>query len=141
MDSSQGGTSETQSSVEEAFESCVETPVDNLSTEDMEDVCFSPSYICNDLSSVFNHEDSTPVSNRELDSTEETFGCQNCDVSSDLSDEEIPSAVNQAERCHRNHNQDVRLAFQHQQVAFHLSRVDTSQLLHHLFLSTFTSLF
>lgn len=108
-----------------AFESRVETPTDVISNEDMmAEMCFSPSYICKDLSSVFNHKDSTPVSNREhlrLDSTEETFRFHNCDVSPDLSDEEIPSAVNEAELGYHDLNQDVRLAFQHQQVALHLS--------------------
>lgn len=119
-----------------SFESCVVV----VSDEDVaEGMCFSPSYICKDLSSVFNHKNSSPVSNGEhlrLNSTKETFRFHNRDDLPDLSDEDIPSAVNQEEWCYHDLYQDVCPAFQQpeEQVALHLSRVDASQLLH--FLST-----
>lgn len=87
------------------FESRVETPTDDVSNEDMiDEMCFNPSYICKDL---FNHKDS----NGEL-------------LHLDLT--ALPG-LSDKERCCRD-NQDVRPAFQQpeEQVALHLSRVDTS---------------
>lgn len=76
-------------------------------------------------------EDSSPVleNGNQVDSTEATFGFSNRDVSMDLSEEEIPSAV--GSRRYQDLYQDVRLALE--QVAVLLSRVDTSQSLLCLF--------
>lgn len=133
-------------SVKEEQESsnAFESRVVDVSDEDTEEgMCFSPSFICKDLS-VFNHKNSSPVSNGEhlcLNSTKEAFRYHNRDVLPDLSDEDIPSAVNQEEWCYHDLYQDVCLAFQQleEQVALYLSRVDESQLLH--FLSTLITSF
>lgn len=103
------------------FESLVVTQTDNEGNEDTsEEMYFSPSHSCKDLDSVFNHKDSSLVSNQEhveLDPTEGMF--RFCDV---LTDED--QAV-----------QDVRQQPE-EQVPLRLSRA-----LHHVFLSTFTTSF
>lgn len=119
----------------EAFESPVGMPSDSVSDDETAyEMCFSPSYITEDLSSVFNHKDSSPVSNKEhvhLDSTRGTFTCHNRDVSPVSSDEEIPPGVNLKEWCYRDPNQDVHPAIQQpeEQVSLDLSQVDASQIL------------
>lgn len=126
---SQGGIFETlddqdtMSSVKEeqksgnAFESHVETPMDDVSY----DQHFSPSHVCKELSSTFNHKDLSPVSNGDhlpLESTEETFRFHNRDVFHGLSGEDSPSSVNQEEKCYRGLN-DVHLAFQQPEEQVH----------------------
>lgn len=72
-----------------AIERCLETPTGDVSNEaTTEEIYFSPSYVCEDLSSVFSPKDLSPDSIREhLGSAEDTLRFHNCEV-----DEESPSA-------------------------------------------------
>lgn len=146
FNTSQGGVSESfddqdaTSSVEEeceTFQSHVGMPPDGVGNDETAyEMCFSPSYISEDLSSVFHHKDSSPVSNGEpvhLNPTQGTFTFH-------YREEEIPLGLNPERWCYRDPNQDVHPAIQlpEEKVPLGLSRASVAP---SSFLSTFTASF